>query len=102
MSGIEIEGGGGRVIDSLSAASALADGDVLEILQGGSYKKAHISLLNPSVSNVQFYGATGDGSTDDPAAIQAAIDAAATAKGVCFLPVPSVAYMISKIGRAQV
>ena len=36
--------------------------------------------------HVTRYGATGDGSTDDTAAIQAALDAASEAKGQCYIP----------------
>jgi|GEM_PF-1740102 len=36
--------------------------------------------------NVKDYGAVGDSATDDRAAIQAALDAAAAAGGICFIP----------------
>jgi hypothetical protein len=39
-----------------------------------------------AVYNVLAYGATGDGATDDTAAIQAAIDAAAVAGGTVYFP----------------
>ncbi|HSW75145.1 MAG TPA: glycosyl hydrolase family 28-related protein [Candidatus Saccharimonadales bacterium] len=46
--------------------------------------------------NVKHYGATGDGSTDDTIAIQAALDAAATAGGgVVYLPAAT--YVVSNI-----
>ena len=45
--------------------------------------------------NVKEYGAVGDGSTDDTAAIQAAIDAAETGTTIYF-PEPADAYMVSR------
>lgn len=43
-------------------------------------------IRNPPFLNVTNYGATGDGTTDDKAAIQAAIDAADDVGGVVYLP----------------
>src|SRR5579883_3358932 len=51
-----------------------------------------IALVPSIYYNVKQYGAKGDGTTDDTAAIQAAISAASTG-GVIFLPVGS--YLIS-------
>lgn len=44
------------------------------------------SMISGAVTNVLDYGATGDGSTDDYAAIQAAIDATPTGGQVVFPP----------------
>ncbi len=44
------------------------------------------SVLNYAQNVVTMYGAAGDGSTDDTAAIQAAITAAATGSGIVYLP----------------
>ncbi len=66
-----VGGGGG------GTSGGTAGGDL-----SGSYPNPTVSAL--SAANVYFaasYGAVGNGSTDDTAAIQAAIDAANTAKG---------------------
>ncbi len=55
--------------------------------------KAVINLDH--VFDVRDYGAVGDGTTDDRAAIQAAIDAASTANGEVFFPMPSTSYFIN-------
>jgi hypothetical protein len=45
-----------------------------------------IQLVPPIYTNVKQYGATGNGTTDDTAAIQAAINALSSTGGVVFLP----------------
>jgi len=57
--------------------------------------KAHNRMIEGSRVNVKDFGATGDGSTDDTAAIQAAIDEAAG--GGVF--VPNGTYIVSNIGK---
>lgn len=48
------------------------------------------------------FGATGDGSTDDTASIQAAIDAAGLVRGIVFFPTPhSGSYMFSNLKIPQ-
>jgi hypothetical protein len=42
--------------------------------------------IGPGTINVRDYGATGDGTTDDTVAIQAAINAEAGVNGSVFLP----------------
>lgn len=43
-------------------------------------------LSSPAVFNVYHYGAVGDGSSNDTAAIQRAVDAAAAVRGTAWLP----------------
>lgn len=47
------------------------------------------------VYNVMEYGAVGDGTTDDTAAIQAAIDDVPTKGGIVYFPVPSNYYLVA-------
>lgn len=55
--------------------------------------KATFSMVNGASVNVLDYGATGDGSTDDSAAFQAALNAAAGK--TLFIPEPAVSYIVT-------
>lgn len=66
------------------ATKPLTGAELTPIVQGGITKKTTVSALSSAV-NVKSYGATGDGTTDDTAAIAAAITAAG-ADGTVFFP----------------
>lgn len=67
-----------------------------------SLTKAHNRMIAGSVFNVLDFGATGDGSTDDRAAIQSAIDHAATqGGGTVYFPTPASYYLISSTHPAE-
>jgi len=68
-------------ISQLPAATTLTGAEVAPVVQAGITKKAAINLISPIVS-VKQYGATGDGVTDDTAAIQAAM----TAENAVYFP----------------
>lgn len=58
--------------------------------------KAHNRMIAGALINVLDFGATGDGVTDDRAAIQAAVDhAEAQNGGTVYFPAPSAHYLIS-------
>lgn len=73
-----------KILD-LQTAASLTGAEVIPILQGGVNKKVVISQIQPFV-NVKWYGAVGNGITDDTTAIQAAIDAAKTTKQAVYFP----------------
>lgn len=60
-----------------------------------SLTKVTYSMIDGAVFNILDYGATGDGSTNDSAAFQNALDAAgANGGGIVFVPMPSVFYKL--------
>ena len=83
----------GTTISALPAASLLGDADVLAVVQGGTTKKCTRAQILDYVS-VKDYGATGNGVTDDTAAIQSALTAAQSAASVR-LYFPSGTYLVS-------
>lgn len=72
-------------ISELPAATGLTDDDLLVIVQSNTTKKIDSELVTGFV-NAKHYGATGNGSTDDTAALQEAINAAANGSRRLYIP----------------
>jgi hypothetical protein len=92
---------GGGADDAPQIAAAVASGKIV-ILAAGTWNRGgvvrtstHAVMFDPSsgVHNVEFYGAVGDGVTDDLVAIQAA-DTACPAGGTVAFPVPPSFYLV--------
>lgn len=80
-----------KMLASIGAmGAALAIGNLMP-----NVRTAYAHSATDSVFNVKMYGAVGDGVTDDTAAIQSAINAAAAVQGVAFFP--SGTYLVSQL-----
>jgi len=73
-----------------TATAALGDNDTTV----ASTAFVQSAITNHSAINVKDYGATGDGSTDDTAAIQAALDAVPARGGFVFVPYSATGYRV--------
>lgn len=86
---------------NVTASDSVEEGSVSFTTFGENMAEAANALASKAVINldhvfdVRDYGAVGDGSTDDTVEIQAAITAAAAAKGVVYFPPSTTSYMVS-------
>lgn len=76
----------GIKISELDAATSLAGTELIPITQGAGNKSLTPFFLNGNVYNVKWFGATGNGTTDDSAAVQAVITAAIAAGKAVYFP----------------
>lgn len=76
--------------DTLYVRSAGGTGDATRITS--EFDASDVSM---GVINVKDHGATGDGATDDTAAIQAALSAVGSTGGVVHFPTPASVYLVS-------
>src|SRR5688572_14834729 len=74
------------------ASPTTGTGTVFPVVQSGTTRQLNLADIRGSVVNVKNYGATGDGTTNDQAAIQAAVTAAGNGGCVYF---PSGVYRIT-------
>ena len=80
-------------------SGAVCAGATYTVVWNGTYYELQGSVIGSgtvTVANVRNFGATGDGTTNDAVAIQAAIDSLpATLGGTVYFPTPSVAYKLN-------
>jgi len=86
------DGGGGEFYWDSASTETDNDGTIIKAtsITTGRWKR----LVTGEV-NVKWFGAVGDGATDDSTAIQASIDAVTASKGIVFFPESSSSYFIA-------
>lgn len=82
-------------VEVSTLAGSTGSDDVGYIQSGsGAVARTVQDALRERLVSVMDFGATGDGSTDDAAAIQAAVDSLGTGGGTIFFPKPASSYII--------
>jgi hypothetical protein len=79
-----------------SASLPLSGAEFMALVQSGVTKKAPSGSIGTAPINVKSYGATGDGVTDDTAAIQAAINAAVAERRAVYFPPTNQQYLVTQ------
>lgn len=91
-----------RISELPAATLPLTGAELVPVVQGGATRRAIAGSVGPTPINVRAYGAKGDGVTDDTAAFQAAIDAAAISRQAVYVPPTTAQYLLTQSLRLPV
>lgn len=83
-----------RTLSSTSSRNQRNEGEIMQNDEASAVKKVRLSEIDSSYVNVMEYGAAGDGTSDDTAAIRKAVNAAYENSGTVYFP--SGSYRISE------